>query len=510
MATPLLTPTKAASMTAQLNTAQAMLTAKTGSTMASLQNKPQPAPVTPAPGSAASIAPPRFTLAPTADEAAANAARARVLQANNADASLSVDPVSEYNAKLRTYQGQIDAENSVYQDKLNTARLAGQGRLGSSRAMQGRSGLLGSDFGAAQTDQVTNANTDETNALADAHGATLAAIQGLARKDATDSLTAKAAAKKAGADALLKYYTEDVPTQKTGRIGKVAQALYDKQIDPTTLTPAELKQLTGDWNVSADDITSGYSTIKTAKDAEATKIAQEAQKAQSAADLTTAQIAQINEGIRKGKYQSVNEGESIIDTTTGKVIYSKPKTYAPKDTSGSGLTPYQQFQATQSISKDNMSRTSNAREIARQVGIMNKANASIKNGGDVNLGSQAIIATFNKILDPTSVVRESEYDRTAQGQSLLERIQGKYDNISSGGAGVTAKTLSDAVALGNEYLKGAQASMLEQNKRAEAMATHFGLDPSFVTSATPQTGENDGPDLSGMSDDELSAIANGK
>jgi hypothetical protein len=168
-----------------------------------------------------------------------------------------------------------------------------------------------------------------------------------------------------------------------------------------------------------------------------------------------------------------------------------------------GLTPYQVFSATQSLSKDNQARTENAREISRQVSIMDTAYKSYTSGGDKNVATQAIIATFNKILDPTSVVRESEYDRTAAGQALLSRIQGKYENIAQGGAGVTAETLKSAVELGNQYLKNAQDSILAENKRSTEMARQFGLDSGLVaTVATPQEIV---PPADGLSDDDAYA-----
>lgn len=153
-----------------------------------------------------------------------------------------------------------------------------------------------------------------------------------------------------------------------------------------------------------------------------------------------------------------------------------------KAPASSELTPYQQFQATQSISKDTAARTENAREIARQSGLMNQAYNSFVSGGDRSIATQAIITTFNKILDPTSVVRESEYDRTAAGQALLSRIQGKYENIVQGGAGVTRETLKAAVDLADEYMKNAQASLVRENERARNLATEFGLNPEFVVS----------------------------
>lgn len=191
------------------------------------------------------------------------------------------------------------------------------------------------------------------------------------------------------------------------------------------------------------------------------------------------------------------QGIMQYNTETGK--WEPTGFQKPKSATGDSLTPYQQFQATQSISKDTATRTENAREIARQSGIMNQAYSSFTSGGDKNIATQAIIATFNKILDPTSVVRESEYDRTAAGQSLLARIQGKYDNITQGGSSVTPETLKAAVDLADQYMKNAQKSIVKENERAKLMASNFGLNPDFVTSGSyqpePEAPTNDFSDV---------------
>lgn len=148
----------------------------------------------------------------------------------------------------------------------------------------------------------------------------------------------------------------------------------------------------------------------------------------------------------------------------------------------SDLTPYQQFTTTQAIAKDTQKRTENAREMARQAKLIQDSYNSILKGGDRSLNTQAIITSFNKILDPTSVVRESEYDRTAQGQALVEQLRGKYDQIIAGGAGVTEATLKEASDIAKQYLQSSQQSINIENERARAMARQFGLNEDFVGS----------------------------
>lgn len=46
---------------------------------------------------------------------------------------------------------------------------------------------------------------------------------------------------------------------------------------------------------------------------------------------------------------------------------------------------------------------------------------------------QAVITSYNKILDPTSVVRESEYDRTPENTSLVNRAKAWMRKIEQGG-----------------------------------------------------------------------------
>jgi len=50
---------------------------------------------------------------------------------------------------------------------------------------------------------------------------------------------------------------------------------------------------------------------------------------------------------------------------------------------------------------------------------------------------QVLITLLNKMLDPTSVVRESEYSRTPEGAALLEKMQGKWEALKTGGPGIT-------------------------------------------------------------------------
>lgn len=50
---------------------------------------------------------------------------------------------------------------------------------------------------------------------------------------------------------------------------------------------------------------------------------------------------------------------------------------------------------------------------------------------------QALITMYNKLTDPNSVVRESEYARTPENLPLINRLTGAIQKVQSGGAGLT-------------------------------------------------------------------------
>ena len=69
--------------------------------------------------------------------------------------------------------------------------------------------------------------------------------------------------------------------------------------------------------------------------------------------------------------------------------------------------------------------------------IWNKYMESPGATDSMNALDQSMIMIFQKILDPTSVVRESEFARLAGGQSLYNRGVGYLDRLQKGGGGLS-------------------------------------------------------------------------
>lgn len=93
---------------------------------------------------------------------------------------------------------------------------------------------------------------------------------------------------------------------------------------------------------------------------------------------------------------------------------------------------------------------------------------------------QSIITTFNKMLDPTSVVRESEYARTPQDQALLGLIKGKWEKLSTGGAGLTDDERQSLYRMISNFSQIADDQYNQQVDYYSGLAERYGYQPENV------------------------------
>jgi hypothetical protein len=118
--------------------------------------------------------------------------------------------------------------------------------------------------------------------------------------------------------------------------------------------------------------------------------------------------------------------------------------------------------------------------IEKQMGRVESAMEEAKAGGSLIAVDQALVTILNKTLDEQSVVRESEYARTAQDLSLLSRIRGKVEKIQKGGAGLSPP---ERKALHRMIKKFADVSAKMYNKQVKsytAIAERYNFDPRNI------------------------------
>lgn len=179
----------------------------------------------------------------------------------------------------------------------------------------------------------------------------------------------------------------------------------------------------------------------------------------------------------------INPKTREIKNQAGETVSAAP--IPPKPTGGdAGLNANQAALLTERLAKSWNDANASGREMRRQLGLMQTGLRRFREG-DKNGGSQAVLVTFQKILDPTSVVRESEYARSAQGISMLGRIQGYIERLEAGGAGVPDAELAGMVETARQMLAEMSDYSSGQRSRIEAVAKKHEIDPVLIFGMEP-------------------------
>lgn len=250
-------------------------------------------------------------------------------------ASQPINEKQVYRDTLRQYQDQINATNKIYQDQLAQARVEGMGRLGSQRAISARSGTLGSDFGAAQKENVVGYNRGIEQSINAELNAKIAEIMGTARSQSSQELEKRRLAKQEGAESYLAYLAGKTERRQSG-LSNLAQSMLAQGVTPDDIDPTVLKQIATQYGVSEDEIKASFFDANKAAQAEAAQNALDNQftltEGQQRYDADGNLIAA---GPEKDQSFNLSEGQARYDAE-GNLIASRAKTYAPKATSGVG------------------------------------------------------------------------------------------------------------------------------------------------------------------------------
>lgn len=177
---------------------------------------------------------------------------------------------------LASFQAEIDAQNALFADKLAQAKVTGADRLGSGTAIQARRGLIGSDFGSAQTDKINTANGEIYSGIENERNAKIQSILTQARTDASTAIKEKTAAKAAGLNDYVKYLGE-AATRKTANATTAAQLLLNNGSKVEDLNANDLQALLSSYGISSTELKGAYTPLL--------KAAQKAKSEQDAKDL---------------------------------------------------------------------------------------------------------------------------------------------------------------------------------------------------------------------------------
>ena len=112
--------------------------------------------------------------------------------------------------------------------------------------------------------------------------------------------------------------------------------------------------------------------------------------------------------------------------------------------------------------------------ISRMDNVWNKYQSN-PNPNSKNALDQALVITFNKMLDPGSVVRESEFARTPQGQNLISRIQGASEKLAQGGVGLTDAERDEIIVVAKQLQEGQMIELEKEKQLYRELAEQRGL-----------------------------------
>tara|TARA_R100000458_G_C8276089_1_gene251292 strand:- start:2481 stop:3443 length:963 start_codon:yes stop_codon:yes gene_type:complete len=196
-------------------------------------------------------------------------------------------------------------------------------------------------------------------------------------------------------------------------------------------------------------------------------------------ELIEKKIKQDNPGLTEDQYQEMTKAATSGNQTF--VAWNSDGQWEtmvkekPKDTSFKDIQSLRKEANNDPVIKDSKSINS---AVSRMDNVWE--NYKKNPGESKNALDQALVITFNKMMDPGSVVRESEYARTPQGQSLISRMVGFAEKIKEGGVGLTDKEREEIVKISKQLQEGHNIEVQKIKSFYENEAIEAGLDPTRI------------------------------
>jgi hypothetical protein len=223
-----------------------------------------------------------------------------------------IDEDAIHKSTIQMFQNQIDAVNQAYDQMVGEARLEGEGRIGSQRAISARGGILGSDFAGAQKGKVQQFNRGQIRGLEAERSAKIGAILGTARQSAVDEIAAKNEARQQGAENYLAYLA-GAGERRTNNIAALAGSLLAQGLSPED-AKEELEEAAKLAGIPVQDVIAEYYNQAAASQSEAdTKVLSAGERL---VDTDGNLIFEVPEE-SNNKYFSTAGGVIEIDPSTG-------------------------------------------------------------------------------------------------------------------------------------------------------------------------------------------------
>ena len=323
-------------------------------------------------------------------------------------------------------QNQIDAINASFVNLQNQEQIAGQDRSGQTRAINSRSGLMGSDFGQANAEKTTQFNKSQMQGLEAEKNAKLSAIMA----NIEDRASAEIRARKE--EALGQYNRDSESFQQAQEQARGdLQALAKTGVALESLNPAQkaaiLKQA-GYEDPNFGEIV--YNSMKP----KAQQIEYKFEKLADGQGLFYGVDPVTGQLVTKNVKVDIPDGFTMTIAPDGTPVIFNKSTGEAKIAEGFGqgqlAKPEDPTQLYGGLTKEQRTELQRIQGNVRQDPDV-KDFVQIRDGYervqtgagmDNAQGDLALLFGFMKILDPNSVVRETEFDNAEQAQGTLQKI----------------------------------------------------------------------------------------
>jgi hypothetical protein len=242
------------------------------------------------------------------------------------------------------------------------------------------------------------------------------------------------------------------PSSVTEAIAKADRAVADATTAQATATNAEEKAAADAAKATAD----ANKAKVDAQYAEKTVLADLKKKA---ADLGLTQ-AQTGSALAQTKKLGVETQKAALDLEALKAT--------------GGIDPEKKFAQEEKIRKEYQGRTKVFGELQGTFNTLQASSESANGPGDI-----ALITGFMKMLDPGSVVRETEFATARDTAGLFTQLQNRLEKAQNGQL-LSPAQRKEYVSLAQKYLDSAQKKADEDKKALGVVVKNYQLNPENV------------------------------
>jgi hypothetical protein len=158
---------------------------------------------------------------------------------------------------LSMFQPQIDAINQLYSGLISQAQTEGRGRLGSQRAIASRGGLIGSQRGETQVEQVKDFNRQVVSSIEAQRSNEIASIMGQANRVAQEELQQRTEAARRGADEYMQFLSQREERQRNNA-SAVMNSLIQQGLSVDDLDDNQIQTLSSQLGYAPDELRNIY------------------------------------------------------------------------------------------------------------------------------------------------------------------------------------------------------------------------------------------------------------